>query len=221
MLGSQLVVRVKAKLNQLDTTSNRTVRPEMALLFLNDAYLKLTRAKYHHSTGGADDTAFQMTQLTTDELNHLTIPITLPAVLVAGSTDEFEVSISSMPNYWVHLRTKVEILYKGTSRWVSDINYKTLNTTNPATLDPFNKPTPLQPTVYFEAGKIKLPVNGFTVKNIAVTYLRFPETITLTSECTAPFLDEIVDIAAALIGAEWGDPVTPALVALNEAIKAK
>ena len=41
MLGSQLVVRVKAKLNQLDTTSNRTVRPEMALLFLNDAYLKM------------------------------------------------------------------------------------------------------------------------------------------------------------------------------------
>ena len=46
MNGKQAILKLKANLNKLDTASNRTVRPEYALLFLNDVYSKLVGAKY-------------------------------------------------------------------------------------------------------------------------------------------------------------------------------
>lgn len=216
MIGSELVTRLKAELNQLDTSSNRTVRPEMALLFLNNAYLKLSRAKYKLSAGVVDDTAFQVTQLTTDELNHLTTSVYTIPVLSSDPEPVYTVDVATLPGYRYHLRSKIEIEYKQIRKWVSDISYKTLDTMNPTTLDPFNKPSPLEPVVYFESGKIVIPFSGFTVKNYYITYQKFPDQITLVSDCVAPFIDEIVTAAAGLILESWGDPRAQSILAINK-----
>lgn len=206
MLGSEMIVKVKAKLNSLDTGSNRTVRPEMALLFLNDSYLKLSRAKYKASSGIVDDTAFQANQQVTDELNHLTTSSYITPVISSDPEPVYSADLTTLTRYRYHLRSKINIGYKGKTKWVTDINYHTLNTSNPATLDPFNRPEPLNPTVYFEGNKLLIPAKDFTVPNYYVTYMQFPETITQVSNCIAPFIDEIVDVAAFLILESWGDP---------------
>jgi len=205
MVGSEMIIKLKAKLNSLDTYSNRTVRPEMALLFLNDAYIKLSRAKYKASSGVIDDSAFQATQLSTDDLNHLTKSDYITPVVTSDPDPVYSIDLSTLTRYRYHLRSKIQIGYKDKTLWVTDINYHTLNTSNPATLDPFNRPEPLNPTVYFEGNKLLIPVKGFTVPNYYITYLQFPETITQTSDCVAPFVDEIVDVAAFLILESWGD----------------
>ena len=224
LTGTQLVTRLKAKLNSLDTASNRTVRPEMALLKLNEAYLKLSRAKYKKDSGTSDDSAFQFTQLTTDELNHLTDS------QLFGVTDSLiepgikELNINDIPNYWVHLRSKIKIVYKGKTYWISDINYKTLDTLSPSTWDPFNKSVPLNPTIYFEQNKIKIIAENFgeySLEGIMVTFLRFPETITLNSIHKAPYLDEIVDTAAELVLEEWGDERSMSLLGVTKTIDNK
>ena len=218
MVGSELVIRVRAKLNSLDTSSNRTVRPEMALLFLNDAYVKLTRAKYRASSGVPDDSAFQATQLSTDELNHLTTSSYITPVITTDPEPVYAINLNTLAGYRYHLRSKIKVDYKGTSKWVTDINYHTLNTSNPATLDPFNRPEPLNPTIYFEGNNLLVPVNGFTVTDYYITYLKFPETITLVSDCVAPFLEELVDTAALLILESWGDARAQTLLSSNKAV---
>lgn len=205
MVGSEMIIKLKAKLNSLDTYSNRTVRPEMALLFLNDAYIKLSRAKYKASAGVIDDTAFQATQQVTDELNHLTASSFLTPAITSDPEQVYAVDLTTLQRYRYHLRSKINVACNGKTLWVTDINYHTLNTSNPATLDPFNRPEPLNPTVYFEGNKILIPVKGFTVPNYYITYLQFPEVITQVSDCVAPFVDEIVDVAAFLILESWGD----------------
>ena len=221
MTGNQLITRLKVKLNQLDTSSNRVVRPEVALLFLNEAYLKLVRAKYKLSTGIPDETHFQGTQLVTDELNHLTTSAQLPMVLGTDPETTYELAVSDIPNYWIHLRSRLQVSYKGTSAWVSDINYKTIDTLNPSTLDPFNRPEPLNPTLYFDNGKLKSPCSGYTVLNIHVSYLKYPTPIIALEECIAPFQDEIVNMAAIMILEDWGDVRSQSLAAVEQLVKAQ
>ena len=73
MNGKQAILKLKANLNKLDTASNRTVRPEYALLFLNDVYSKLVGAKYEQQ-GPQDSSGFQLNQKLSDELNYLSVP---------------------------------------------------------------------------------------------------------------------------------------------------
>ena len=61
-------------------------------------------------------------------------------------------------------------------------------------------------------------MNGFTVTDYYITYLKFPETITLVSDCTAPFLDELVDTAALLILESWGDARAQTLLSVNKVV---
>ena len=218
MLGSEMIIKLKAKLNSLDTYSNRTVRPEMALLFLNDAYVKLSRAKYKASSGIVDDSAFQLTQLSTDDLNHLTRSDYITPIITTDPDPVYSVDLSILTRYRYHLRSKLQVGYKGSTKWVTDINYHTLNTSNPATLDPFNRPEPLNPTVYFEGNKLLIPIGAFTVPNYYITYLQFPEEITQNSNCIAPFVDEIVDVAAFLILESWGDPRAQTLLSAYKVV---
>lgn len=221
MTGKQLLLKVKAQLNQLDTASNRTVRPEMVLLFVNDVYTKLVRAKYADNGGQVDTTAFQFTQLTTDELNYLTVPKEVTPAFDENNSEYF-VEMSEFDNYWVHLRSKIKVKSDSVEKWMSNPNYKTLDTIGPALADPFNTPEFNDPILYFEDNKIKFPVSGFEVSKYSMTYLRKPAPIAYSDdELGIPFEDEIIDGAAYKILASWGDNRVSSDMTVNKILKSE
>lgn len=214
MNGKQAILRLKAELNQLDTASNRTVRPEYALLYLNKAYDKLAKAKYQKQ-GNEDTTAFQLNQFLTDELTHLTVPTEVTPTKVE---DEYIIDTLELNNYWTCLRLSVKVNYNYKEYWVHNVNNKTLDTVNTVESDPFNRSCILYPVVYFEDSKIKIIAKDFEVSKCKITYYRTPKPITLESEIEAPFADDIIDAAVALILENWGDPRTDTVVAVNKVI---
>ena len=215
MTGRQAIIRLKAKLNSLDTASNRTVRPELALLFLNDAYNKLVDAKYEKTQQG-DSTAFQLNQKTTDDLNHLTVTETVVPTKIG---DEYEVSLLSLTNYSHHLRSVLDILYKSKTYKVNKINYKTIDTLGTVFDDPFNSTEPLNPIVYFENNKIIVISDNFSVTNHKITYLKSPNLITLEEEIAAPFVDSIIDVASWMILESWGDQRAQSKITIDKLIE--
>lgn len=215
MTGRQAIIRLKAKLNSLDTASNRTVRPELALLFLNDAYNKLVDAKYE-KTQQEDSTAFQLNQKTTDDLNHLTVTENVVPTKVGN---EYEVSLLSLANYSHHLRSVLDILYKSKTYKVNKINYKTIDTLGTVFDDPFNSTEPLNPIVYFENNKIIVISDNFSVTNHKITYLKSPNLITLEEEISAPFVDSIIDVASWMILESWGDQRAQSKITIDKLIE--
>lgn len=204
MTGKDLVLETKAKLNQLDTAANRAVRPEMVLLFLNDAYKKLVRAKYADNGGREDTTAFQFTQLTTDELNHVTGTHSLVPVKSLTEDNIYEITPTDAPNYWIHLKSKIRVKAGDKESWQTP-SLKTLDVIGTIEGDPFNASIYVDPAIYFEDGKIKIPVTGFTVPNYLITYLKKVTPITLEGTVLAPFEDQIVDSAVTAILENWKD----------------
>ena len=215
MTGKQAILRLKAKLNSLDTASNRTVRPELALLFLNDAYNKLVEAKYDKTQQG-DSTAFQLNQKTTDDLNHLTVTEELVPTKIG---DEYVITITDLPNYSHHLRSVLHVLYAGKNYSVTKLNYKTLDTIGTVFEDPFNSTEPLNPIVYFTDNKIIVLTDGFNVAKHKVTYLKSPDIITLEDEIKAPFVDSIIDVAAWMILESWGDQRAQSKITIDKLIE--
>jgi hypothetical protein len=213
MTGKQAILQLKAKLNQLDTAANRTVRPEMALLFLNNAYDKLAEAKYAKTQEG--DSHFESNQLAKDELNHLTVPTELVPTKVG---DEYEIAISDIENYWIHLRSSVRVVSNAKNYWITDLNFKTLDTVNTIEDDPFNRSEAKFPVVYFEGNKIKIIAKDFIVDKYKITYYRKPKTITLDEVIEAPFADDIVDAAVVMMLENWGDPRTQSKMTVDKVI---
>lgn len=215
MTGRQAIIRLKAKLNSLDTASNRTVRPELALLFLNDAYSKLVDAKYE-KTQQEDSTAFQLNQKTTDDLNHLTNTISVTPTKVG---DEYIVELAELTNYSHHLRSSLEVQFEGKTYKVNKLNYKSIDTIGTVFDDPFNSTEPLNPIVYFEGNKIIVLTDNFGVSKHKITYLKYPSEITLDSTIEAPFVDSIIDVAAWLILESWGDPRAQSKITIDKLIE--
>lgn len=215
MNGKQAAIRLKLKLNQLDSASNRTVRVEQALIFLDDAYLKLAKAKYIKSNNAEDKSGFQFNQVTTDELNHLTKSAPFPLV---KEGKEYTLDMSEVPRYWIHLKSKLKVVVGNKSGLVNP-NYRTLDTISTAEEDPFNETTPSKPLTYFEDNKIKVSSEGFEVPEMILSYYQFPEQITLTEEIKAPFVQEIIDTAALLILENWGDPRTQSHLTVNKVVE--
>lgn len=218
MNGKQAIVRLKLALNKLDTASNRTVRPEQALLFLNNAYEKLAKAKYEKINGVIDPTGFQFNQVTTDELNHLT---KISELAPNEEEDIFSISITDIENYWIHLRSEFQVKVGFKTKWIKNPNYRTLDTLGPASGDPFNNSTPSSPITFFEDNKIKVIGNNFELLKIKTVYYRKPETITLEEEINAPFVLEIIDTAAALILENWADQRAQSKVSIDKVIDAE
>ena len=215
MTGRQAIIRLKAKLNSLDTASNRTVRPEMALLFLNDAYSKLVDAKYE-KTQQEDSTAYQLNQKTTDDLNHLTVTTSIVPTKIE---DEYVVDLTELDSYNHHLRSVLDIQFEGKTYKVNKLNYKSLDTIGTVFDDPFNSTEPLNPIVYFENNKIVVITDNFYVTNHKITYLKNPTTITLEDVIEAPFVDSIIDVATWMILESWGDPRSQSKITIDKLIE--
>lgn len=215
MTGRQAIIRLKAKLNSLDTASNRTVRPELALLFLNDAYNKLVDAKYE-KTQQDDSTAFQLNQKTTDDLNHLTSTISVTPYKIEN---EYIVDLTELDSYNHHLRSVLEILYEGKTYKVNKLNYKSIDTIGTVFDDPFNSTEPLNPIVYFEDNKIIVLTDNFSVSKHKITYLKSPKDITLDGVIEAPFVDSIIDVATWMILESWGDQRAQSKITIDKLIE--
>lgn len=221
MTGKDLALQLKVKLNRLDTASNRTLRPEVALVFLNDVYKKLVRSKYKKNITVADETTFQNNQLITDELNYLSVPKEVD-VLGGGTGVPYFVNISEFEDYMVHLNSSIRTNVTGKESWCYDPEIVTLDQLGYKLNDPFNKPVFGKPILYFEENKIKFPHDGtFQVTKYKMTYLKFPETITLEDDVLAPFTEEIVDKAVVAILENWKDQRTQSKLSTDKLLNSE
>jgi len=216
MTGKQAIIRLKVKINQLDTSSNRTVRPELALLFINDAYKKLAKAKYVRATSREDFSGFQLNQVTTDELNHLT---TSYEAAPNHEGDEYNIPTSDIEDYWIHLRSEIQVKVGNKTAWIKNPNYRTLDTLGPATGDPFNESDPSEPIIFFEDNKIKVLANNFEIPSHRIIYYRKPNEITLDDEIEVPFMNEIIDMAAFAMLENWGDPRSQSKISVDKVME--
>ncbi len=205
MTGKQAALRLRARVNQLDTESNRQVRLEMALLFLNNAYSTLVKAYANKSFQG-DLTSLQSRQFVTDELNHLVkhnVQLGLTKDEVFG---EYTASLDNAERYWVHMKSAIKVKADSLSKWRHDPNYKTLDTVGTTHEDPFNRTSFDEPVVYFADNSIKVLADGFTVEDYVISYLSHPPEITSDGEIAAPFVDDIIEEAAISMLEGWESP---------------
>ena len=215
MNGKQAILKLKANLNKLDTASNRTVRPEYALLFLNDVYSKLVEAKYEQQ-GPQDSSGFQLNQKLSDELNYLTVP---KVVIPSKVGDLYTVDIDSLENYLHMLRMELSIKVGTKTGVVKDPNITSLDTLGPGLDDPFNGSTPRNPVIYYEDNKIKIVAPNFEVTSVTTIYLRNPDPITLEGEIKCPFIDDVIDMTAVKILEIWEDQRATSLVSVNKLVE--
>jgi len=218
MNGKQAIIRLKSALNKLDTASNRTIRPEQALLFLNNAYEMLAKAKYEKINGVVDPTGFQFNQVTTDELNHLT------KVYESAPNNEgdiYYIDVDSIDNYWIHLRSELKVKVGEKTQWIKNPNYRTLDTLGPASGDPFNNSIPSSPIIFFEDNKIKILGTDFEITDVKIAYYRKPAGITLEDEIAAPFILEVINKAAILILENWKDQRSQSKTSIDKSIDAE
>lgn len=223
-IGRELILKLKAKLNKLDTSSNRSLRPEMALEFLNDAHIKLVRAKYSKDGGAQDTTAFQYSQLTTDELDPYTKNIKLDFI-ASGQRDqkvdgEYHIEKGDLDNYFIHLNSLIQTKFNENSGWKTP-NYMTLDQVATTRNDPFNNSVFSAPVMYQEENKFKIIADDFEVNAVKISYLIKPKTITVDSTVVCPFEDELVDTAATLILENWQDGRVQSQPVINQTIASK
>lgn len=199
MNGKDAILITMAKLNRLDTASNRMIRPEMVLLFLNEALTTLVKRKYSQSNPN-DQESFQRNQLMADELNVFTKQHTAVPTKVLN---EYQVDISTIPDYYVGLWFYVLSGKGDKEKLATNLNYKTLDTVGSALQDPFNKPTYLSPIIYFANNKIMLPASDFEIKFVYCTYLMQTIKIEESKEITFNIIDEVIDLATTMILETW------------------
>lgn len=204
MNGKEIVLEYKAKLNNLDTQYNRLIKPEIALLFINDAFKKVVRGKYFRESDVVSNQSFQTNQKTTDELNSLVKTFSTVPKLIDG-----EYVIDNLPgDYFVYLKSKVE---------VAKLKFKyayprivSLDRLEVALRNPFFRPNPNYPLAYFSNGHFILPksvqnADQLEIVNCWLSYLSMPEPITLQSvDVNYSFMDEVIDTAVTETHVQWG-----------------
>lgn len=213
MTGTDLLLQLRVQINKLDTDSNKVLYPEVGLLFLNDAYLSLVKAKY--SMENTSGTGMGKGQKSEDELMHL-----IATSDISGQTNadgEISVSSVSMDRYLYYLDT--DKLVCGGSK-VLEVREKPAGRSSTSRQDPFNRPTKLYPTLQqinntlvYSFAEVSKDVTG------TIIYLQLPEEITLTGETKCPFCDEIINTAATEILENWEDQRFANKAQLDQAIK--
>lgn len=200
MTGEEAILAVKKKLNRLDTSSNRTIRPEMCLFYLNDAITKVVKDRYRENVKG-DTKAFQRTQQTTDELNPFTSRVDIiPIYNMVSESWEVGFPVNYYDSLYVHAKTKDSF----GEYTVNKINIQTLDTLGYALDDPFNEPVVNDPIAYYAENRLIFPTKGlFTLTKVTLIYLHLPEEITLSTDITYSLIKEAIDVAAVMILESW------------------
>ena len=202
MNGNEAALTLRAKVNKLDTASNRTLRPETAFLYLNEAYRKLVEAKYDSWNKDNDPTSFQKNQKVTDELNPYVKSQTVSMAAVVDG--ERKLTLSGVTDYEYHLRSRIKITADGKTKVIKDPNFQSLDTVGVAEGDPFNESEALNPIVYFSDNTIVILENGFVVSEYNLTYISSPTPIVAgTGEIVCPFIDDVIDNASIALLEAW------------------
>lgn len=209
MTGTELILALKLQLNQLDTGSNKTLYTEVALDFLNKAYKELVRAKY--SADVPNDDYFGKNQKVDDELNHLVMTHTF-----GGQGKVFSKSIDAIDRYFFYLDTE-NMEVAGNS--IIELAIKPVGKNSVTKHDPFSKAENLYPTVTFANNSIVYEIGDASLLSGNIIYLALPNTITTTSNCIAPFTDEIIDTATVMILESWKDERVSSKIPIDQAIK--
>jgi len=218
MTGKDAVLQVMVNLNRLNTASNRVIQPEVVLLMLNKAALKLTKEKYffniNRGIASNDREGFQKNQYSTDELNSLVVTASINAVN----------GVAPLPSdYLFHVRHSVIIKRADNSETVSHTpKLQKIDNLGEVYSDPFNKPNEVEPVSFFSDNYIQSDAGtGNTVTKILFNYLKKPEEITLTSVVKLAFIDDVIDAAVTLILDTWESPRMATQPQINEIFKIK
>lgn len=202
MKNIPLITRLRVAVNNLDTSANRTLRPEVGLLMLNEAYKELVQAKLKSSTG--TDDFYSKDQSIDDALNFLN----KQKDLTFTGTDKLVARYAT--NSIVPLRF-LDLSLKSESETTIKINTFPVGNESNIEADPFNKGTIEYPNVYFRDGGINVYCGAVPTK-MTMSYIETPsEIIAATTEESIVgllFASQIVSTAALKILESWGHPRT-------------
>lgn len=204
MTGHEILIEYSVKLNKLDTKFNRLVKPEVALILINDALKKVIKDKYSPKPDVTGVRAFQSNQRNTDELNSLIKSIKLNSA--SGLLLENNEYIINLPSdYFVYLGSRV---LTNNGRY-SYPRVTTLDKLEVSMKNPFREPDTNYPLAYFSEGKFRLPKpfqgNKFEIVDGLMSYLSLPEKITINStDVNYSFMEEVIDTAVTFTNVQWG-----------------
>ena len=188
MLGSELVSRIKVKLNRLDTNAYQDVRQEEVLFFAYDALKALTlefdKGEYSNIL---DNQAIQI-YLGSLSKHQTELP------LVSNEAD-----ISPTVLKYKDVEAYVVITTPPEEGWSSASRLVTNEKSSSREGNPFTLSFPDEPTYRFIDGKIKFDATGFTCTKYKYDYLVLPEPILLTTDLTYTFLPELENKTVTLI----------------------
>lgn len=197
MTGKEMVLVLKARTNTLDKASLIDIRPEMALLFLNQAMRELSVSKYTKDNPN-DVNGYSTKQIISDQLKPLISP---PVIfdMTESADKEYSVIDLASNDYFVYLYGRIKVTAESVSKKVA-IHIESLDRLAVSADDPFNKPAGIHVKAIFADNKLMVVNNpdvGFSEPTLI--FLRKPKTLTLDSTCELNFEDEIITRAIELV----------------------
>lgn len=186
MTGTELVAKIKAKLNRIDSSSYEDVRKEEVLFFANNALKSLT---LEFDIG-----------IYSRILDKAAINVYLGSLTNSSPEVTLTDNAANYPDCLKFKDVEVFVTVDSESGWMSASRAVTNNRSSYRQDNPFSKAYPDKPTYRFIDGKIKFDTsNEFVCTKFKYDYLVFPEEITANSTLTYTFLEELQDKTVTLI----------------------
>lgn len=186
MLGSQIVANVKVKLNRIDTNSYEDIRREEVIFFVNQALKSLT---LEFDLG-----------IYSRILNEPAIKVYLASLhKVQGEAALGANEAVLSTNVLKFKDVQVYVTVDGEAGWQVAVEADN-NNTSARQDNPFRKSFPDKPKYRLIADKIKFDTDGtFTCTKYKYEYLKNPDEITLATDVSYIFIEELEDKTVTLI----------------------
>jgi hypothetical protein len=194
MTNAEMILEFKLTLDKVDSSSYPDFESEEVYFFLNEAQEKLVKTRY--SRNNIYKSGFEEIQKRTDDLSNIVVTNYASITSVTTETNIYKIDINTLytdeshttpstETYMFYLRSRPRVVKTGcASKYVNKVKLVQQDDLAYILEDPFNKPTLLEPILYFERGNIYLVTDGtFTVDKCKLTYIKRPNKIDENTDC--------------------------------------
>lgn len=188
MTGKEFITHIKAKLNRLDSSAYRDVRPEEILLYANDAYKNLILNFDIGNYSVALDSEVIKNYLAT-------LMVISPEIVLIDNK-------VALPNYLklkdVTVYVTVGVGDNEESGWMPTRNLDNMQSTSRED-NVFRRSFPDTPTYRITNSSILFEAVDFTCSKFKMEYLKFPDEITEDGVISFIYMKELQDATVTLI----------------------
>lgn len=194
MTNTEMILEFKLTFDKVDSSSYPGFEAEEIYFFLNEAQERLVKNRYGRNN--LYKSGFEEIQKRTDDLSNIVVTNYAAVTSVSTETNTFKIDISSLytdeahvtpstETYMFYLRGRPRVVKSGcVSKYINKTKLVQQDDLPYMLEDPYNKPTLLEPIIYFERGDIYLVTDGtFTVDKCKLTYIKRPAIIDDVTNC--------------------------------------